>query len=221
MVLSRQLTHLPTLRKIAYGSEPSSKQTLERIRTGLPAVELVHTYGMSEIGILRTRTSPEDASVFALDEEINPGRLRDDLLEVRSMTEMLGYLDRPVPRTEDGWFRTGDLARAEGRYLRVLGRNDETLNVAGHKFLPSELEELILGIGEIADVSVGRERNDLIGEAVVAEIMLGDSESDSDFRVRFKRFCEERIPRHMHPQRLVLSRRSPLGTRLKKTRSHP
>ena len=48
-------------------------------------------------------------------------------------------------RFRDGWFHTGDLGSlsADG-LLRIEGRNDDLLNIGGHKVLPWRIEEILL-----------------------------------------------------------------------------
>jgi long-chain acyl-CoA synthetase len=209
---------LRSLRKIAYGSESSQKSVLETIQKELPEVVLQHTYGMSEIGILRTFTSPEDPSVFRPDESFNPWRLEGDLLEIRSLTPLLGYLNYPFQMTTDGWFRTGDTARIESRHIRILGRADDTINVAGRKFFPTELESLIMDLEGIADVTICRQKNSLIGDVIIAEILLAAQEEEAAFFARFKKFSEARIPYFMNPHRITLTTDSPENPRFKKNR---
>ena len=49
-------------------------------------------------------------------------RVVDRLLEVRSATTMLGYLNAPSPFTDDGYFRTGDTVVHDGELFRIVGR---------------------------------------------------------------------------------------------------
>ncbi|KAI4153244.1 MAG: hypothetical protein L6R39_001626 [Caloplaca ligustica] len=46
--------------------------------------------------------------------------------------------------TEDGWFKTGDLATIDSNgYLNLIGRSKEVININGVKYLPRELETAI------------------------------------------------------------------------------
>jgi long-chain acyl-CoA synthetase len=207
------------LRRLAYGAEPAPKNLLRRIRKENPGLELVQTYGMSEIGVLRTAPDSQDPSRVRLREDLNPGRIREGILEVLTLTPMLGYLNSPTPTPtlREGWFRTGDVAVEEGGSLRVLGRSDDLINVGGQKFYPSELENLILEVGGVADVTVIREPNDFLGNSVIAEIVLAPSETEAGFLARFRSFSEQKIPRYMGPHKLQFSE-APLSGRFKKLR---
>ena len=47
---------LSSLQLITYGTEPMPKSTLDRIVQVFPAVTLQQTYGLSELGILRSQS---------------------------------------------------------------------------------------------------------------------------------------------------------------------
>ena len=55
----------------------------------------------------------------------------DGMLEIRSQSAMLGYLNAPSPFTDDGWLKTGDRVDVDGEYIRFLGRNSDMINVGG------------------------------------------------------------------------------------------
>lgn len=80
--------------------------------------------------------------------------------QIRAKTERMfeGYLDDPETTRRmlrDGWFYPGDVGILEpGRRLKVMGRMDDLLNIGGNKFLPSTLEELLLGHEVAGDAGV-------------------------------------------------------------------
>ena len=50
-----------TLKLLTYGTEPMPQQTLERIAIDLPNVKLKQTYGLSELGIMATKSKANDS----------------------------------------------------------------------------------------------------------------------------------------------------------------
>ena len=97
-------------------------------------------------------------------------------LWVRGPQVMIGYLNQPeqtaATLTEDKWLRTGDLARqdASGNVF-IVDRLKELIKYKGYQVPPAELEALLLGHPQIADVAVVgtmREDGEEIPKAYVA-----------------------------------------------------
>ncbi len=93
--------------------------------------------------------------------------LPDYAAEVRGEGELFlrgpgmfdAYLHPWRPRSavlEDGWFRTGDLARVdEDGDLHLLGRSHSVINVAGLKCFPEEIEAVLCEVPERSTASAG------------------------------------------------------------------
>jgi len=72
-----------------------------------------------------------------------------------------------------GRFRIGDLAFVdEEGYFYLLGRADETIKVSGHRIGAPELESVIAGLDEVAEVVVVGVPDPLRGEVPVAFVVL-------------------------------------------------
>jgi long-chain acyl-CoA synthetase len=132
MLLSARarLHDLSSLRIINYGSEVMPESTLSRMHELYPAVRLSQGYGLSEVGVIPTES--ESSSSLLMKLKIQDGfeyRIREGLLEIKSRSAILGYLNAPSPFTDDGWFKTGDVVEQHGDYVRILGRASELINV--------------------------------------------------------------------------------------------
>lgn len=90
-------------------------------------------------------------------------------LEVKGPSVFAGYLDNPAANasafTEDGWFRTGDLAvmDADGN-LRLTGRTKEIINRGGVKYNPAEIEALLLRHPAVAACAIVPMADAVLGE---------------------------------------------------------
>ncbi len=75
--------------------------------------------------------------------------------------------------SENGWFRTGDIARrdADGYYW-VVGRIKEAINVGGAKVFPRELEEILLAHPDVDDCVVYGAPDPRYGEVPHAKVKL-------------------------------------------------
>ncbi len=136
----------------------------ERILARL-ATDLIYTYNSNETWMMGVVDAEDivtlrpgvDAEV--IDEEGRPlpqgqaGRIK-----VRSDTLVDGYANDPEATRRvfrDGWFFSGDMGVMVGpRRLKVLGRLDDILNIGGVKILPTSLEDLVMGVGLVADAGV-------------------------------------------------------------------
>ena len=209
---------LSSLKMVTYGTEVMLGSTLRRVREVLPRVELVQTYGLSELGILRSRSKSSDSLWMRVGGEGFDTRVVDGLLEIKARSAMLGYLNAPSPFTEDGWFRTGDAVEVDGDYIRVLGRRSERINVGGEKVYPAEVENTLQAMDGVRDVVVTGERNAITGQVVTARVRLDTAETVAEFRTRMRAFCESRLASFKIPQKVVLVADELRSDRFKKIR---
>lgn len=195
---------LSSLRTITYGTEPMPENTLRRVHAALPGVKLQQTYGLSELGILRSQSRGPDSLWMRIGGEGYQLRVVDGLLEIKARAAILGYLNAPSPITEDGWFRTGDAVEVDGEWIKVLGRHGEIINVGGEKVYPAEVEGVLLELPGVAEVAVHAEQNAITGQLVAARIRLREPEPAGPFRKRLTAFCRDRLARYKIPQKIVL-----------------
>ena len=101
-------------------------------------------------------------------------RVEDDEIWVRGPAVFSGYLDRPGSNADafsDGWFRTGDLGVVDDGYLRILGRRVELIISGGFNVYPAEVEDVLHGCPEVAEVAVTGTPSDEWGEIVTAWVV--------------------------------------------------
>jgi long-chain acyl-CoA synthetase len=210
---------LSSLKVVSYGSEPMPKTTLERVADALPDVKLLQTYGLIELGVLRSRSRDNRSLWVKVGGEGYDVRVRDGLLEVKAESAMLGYLNAESPFTADGWFKTGDAVEQDGEWLRILGRKSELINVGGEKVFPTEVENVIQEMENVAEVTVFAEPNLVLGQIVAARVRLVEPEDVEGFRERLKRHCRGRLKKFMIPMRVTLGGEALFGERFKKLRT--
>jgi acyl-CoA synthetase (AMP-forming)/AMP-acid ligase II len=92
---------------------------------------------------------------------------------VRSPAVTPGYWgDAPAPITDDGWLRTGDLARLDGEgYLTVGGRSVELIIRGGVNIYPAEVERALLATGLLADAAAVGVPSPVTGHNVGAAVV--------------------------------------------------
>jgi acyl-CoA synthetase (AMP-forming)/AMP-acid ligase II len=209
---------LSSLRLVTYGTEVMPESTLRRFHALFPDVTLQQTYGLSELGILRSKSRSSDSLWLKVGGEGFETRIVDGLLEIKARSAMLGYLNAPSPFTADGWFRTGDAVEVDGEWLRILGRRSELINVGGEKVYPAEVESVLQLMDGVEDVAVRGEPNPITGQIVAARVKLSTDESLAEFRRRMQAHCRDRLSRFMIPQRIELVSDGLHGSRFKKMR---
>ena len=84
---------LSSLRLITYGTEPMPQSTLDRIAQVFPAVTLQQTYGLSELGILRSQSRDSTSLWVRLGGEGYQMKVVDNRLWIKAESTMLGYLN--------------------------------------------------------------------------------------------------------------------------------
>jgi acyl-CoA synthetase (AMP-forming)/AMP-acid ligase II len=169
---------LSSLKYITYGTEPMPESTLKKCLEIFNDVKFLQKYGTTEVGTLRSKSESQESLWVKIGGEGYQTRIIDGLLQIKAESAMMGYLNAPQPFTEDGWFITGDSVEVNGEYYRILGRKSELINVGGEKVYPAEVENSILEIDNISDVTVFGEKNPLMGNIVCAAITLIDKEID-------------------------------------------
>ena len=177
------------MRLFTSGSAPLLAETFEefRARTGHAILE---RYGMTETGM--NASNPYDG-------ERRPGTVGFPLpgvdlrvmsdegaplaagevggLQVRGANVFRGYWRMPEKSaeefTEDGWFRTGDIAMidADG-YVHLVGRAKDLIISGGFNVYPKEIEELIDDMPEVLESAVVGVPHADFGEAGVAVVVL-------------------------------------------------
>jgi acyl-CoA synthetase (AMP-forming)/AMP-acid ligase II len=208
-----------SLELVTYGTEPMPPQTLRRLHEVLPGVRLKQTYGLSELGIMPTRSRDDDSLWLKLGRSGFDYKIVDDVLWVRSDMAMLGYLNAPADFDADGYFNTQDVVRVDGEYVRILGRRSEIINVGGEKVYPSEVESVLLEIPGVADAAVSGRRSHVTGMVVKATVRLMAAEDEAAVRRRVREFCQARLESYKVPVIIEISQREQHSNRFKKIRS--
>jgi acyl-CoA synthetase (AMP-forming)/AMP-acid ligase II len=212
---------LSSLKRITYGTEVMPQSTLDRVRARFPGVDLLQTYGLSEVGVLRSQ-SREDGSLWVrVGGEGFQTKVVDGVLWIKSQYAMVGYLNAPSEFDSDGWFNTHDQVEVEGDYFRILGRVTDLINVAGQKVYPSEVENVILGMDNVQDVAVYGEKHALLGHIVVAKIVVEKPESVESLKKRIRHECLAHLAPFKVPARVVLAEGPLHSARQKKIRQKP
>jgi len=175
---------------------------------------LLERYGMTEIGM--AISNPYDGvrkpghigkplpgvSVRLCDEQDNPvNEGEPGEIQVKGANVFLEYWNREEATeksfTQDGWFRTGDVAEIVDGYYRILGRNSvDIIKSGGYKISALEIEEVLRTHPAIKDCSVVGIENEEWGEVVAAAIINGSPLNNDELIT----WLSERMPRYKMPR---------------------
>lgn len=211
---------LSSLKTVTYGTEPMPESTLKRFHKLFPQITLQQTYGLSEVGILGSKSQNSDSLWVKIGGNGFETQVVDGILQIRAQSAMMGYLNAPNPFTDDGWFITGDMVAVDGEYYRILGRKSDIINVGGEKVYPAEIESILLGMPQVLEAVVTGEPNAIVGSIVKATVVLSGEEQLSDFRVRLNKYMQEKsVQSFKIPQKVILRKGDLYTSRFKKIRS--
>ena len=168
-------------------------------------------YGMTEAGVNCFTMTVEDSfrkpgsigkpMMFT---EVKLENMEGDVGEmfIRGPHVSLGYWNNEAATREaygeDGWFRTGDLARRdEDGFFFVAGRRKEMFISGGVNVYPAEIEAELVSHPRVADAAVVAVADDTWGEVGVAFVVGSASEEE------LAQYLATRIAKYKVPRRFV------------------
>lgn len=209
---------LSSLKMITYGTEPIMDSTLRRLCEVFPNVKFLQTYGLSEIGVLRSKGRERDSRWFKIGGEGIELKVVHGELLIRADSAMVGYLNAATPFDHEGFLHTGDLVETDGEYMRITGRASDVINVGGQKVSPGEVENVILEMPGVDDVTVYGEPNIITGEIVVARVESGLNIAAAEMKERIQAFCRGKLSPYKIPARVIVGGERGYGFACKKLR---
>jgi acyl-CoA synthetase (AMP-forming)/AMP-acid ligase II len=209
---------LSSLKRITYGTEVMPQSTLDRLNHIFSKVKLLQTYGLSEVGVLHSQSRGDGSTWVKVGGEGFQTKVLDGILWIKSNYAMIGYLNAPSDFDSDGWFNTHDQVEVDGEYFRILGRETDLINVGGQKVYPAEIESVILELENIEDVAVFGEKHALLGQIVVAKILLRSPEELESVKKRIRVGCNSKLASYKTPTKVILVESQLHNSRQKKVR---
>ena len=185
-------TDLSSVRYAVSGGAPVAPELVRRVESAF-GVPLAIVYAQTEASPCITMTHLDDSSedragtlgrpLPGIEVKIvRPGT--EDLtaygevgeLCTRGYHVMAGYFDDPAQTASaidrDGWLHTGDLARMDDRgYCRIEGRLKDMIIRGGENVYPPEIEHVLFGHPEVANVAVLGVPDPVWGEQIAAFVI--------------------------------------------------
>lgn len=210
---------LSSLTRITYGTEPINVQLLERVNKAFPNAILQQTYGLSEVGVLASRSESNESTRLELGGTGFETKIIDGILWIKSEFAMLGYLSTEgTSDFVDGWFNTKDQVIQDGKYFKFVGRDSDQINVGGQKVVPIEVEEEIMLLNEVLDVQVFGEKHPLLGQIVVANVVVTPNLASQSMKLKIRKHCQEGLSKYKVPQKIYFVSQIELSSRGKRVK---
>jgi cyclohexanecarboxylate-CoA ligase len=201
------------LRVFPCGGADVPPELVRRARKAMDT-RVVRVYGSSEFPTFSCGGPDDDESVAAQTDgkPIGPVEMRlDDPVDgvgellVRGPELFLGYLDADLNQrafTEDGYFRTGDLASVgQDNSLTIRGRLKDIINRGGEKISAREVEDLIFEHPAVREVAVVGMPDPVLVERVSAFVVLEPGSSvtlpEIASYLRSRRIARQKVPERL------------------------
>ena len=111
----------------------------------------------------------------------------------------------------DGWFRTGDLGRIDqDGNIQILGRQKELINRGGVKFLPQNVEEVLLSHPTVHMVAIVGMPDERLGERNACYVVPVAGEEPPSLEELCRLLEKEGTSKFMWPERLEIVESLPL-----------
>jgi acyl-CoA synthetase (AMP-forming)/AMP-acid ligase II len=192
----------PCLRVITYGTERMDQPTLDQLCQLLPRIDFRQTYGTSELGVLRVKSEARESLFMKIGGEGVETRVVNNVLQIRSQTRMLGYLNAPSPFDSEGWYDTKDVVEEKNGFFKIVGRVSEIINVGGLKFMASEVERVALEFPHVSLVKAYAKRNPITGEHV--ELKVQPTKDNLIDKNALAVYLKSKLQPHMVPKRILI-----------------
>lgn len=160
---------------------------------------LVQVLGKREQGIWSSKPDPqlETANIRSNEKREFIGELY-----VRGPSVFVEYYNKPDETEnafDDGWFKTGDVAKYENGIFKILGRkNVDIIKTGAYKVSALEIETHLMEYPLIADVCVVGVPDPVWGQKIAALIVAKDASNPVTMKT-LTAWCEERIASYQIP----------------------
>jgi acyl-CoA synthetase (AMP-forming)/AMP-acid ligase II len=180
------------LRQITLGGEIADQPILSALSKSFPRSRITHIYASTEAGTgFAVKDGKTGFPKAWLDSSESPVPLRVDErghLCIKPSQLPTGEVirRRMLP---DGYLDTEDRVEVSGDRVVFLGRASGAINVGGNKVIPEHIEQVIRHASGVLDVRVYGRPNSVVGNLVVADVVVADDADPREMRARVLKHC--------------------------------
>ena len=212
---------LSSLKIISYGTEKMRLDLLEKLSKKITNVKFMQTYGLSELGIMKTASKNDSSIQMKIGGAGFEYKIVNDELLIKSDFAMEGYLNADSPFDNDGWYNTHDIVKVkQDGFLEILGRNTDVVNINGLKCNLLEIEEAVMNnFDDIEDCLAFIEKHPVFGSILGMKIKCLTVVNEREFKKYFYSRCNTILPKYMVPIKVVFTDKELNSYRWKKERN--
>ena len=203
LLMTGQLSEL-ALSHITLGGEIADQSLLDTLKRMFPNANVRHIYASTEAGVgfivsdgragfpaIWLKDQTLTVALQVSDEQhllIKPQHHICQSLALQ--TNALGYVD------------TLDKVQVNDDRVLFLGRATGTINVGGNKVHPEKVEQVILQCADISQSKVYAKKSALLGELVVADVMIIDGAVEQEVKQQVLKMCKKQLQRFEIPTKI-------------------
>jgi len=216
----------PKLRYVTQAGGAMSPQHARELSALLPDAQIYIMYGQTEATARLTYLPPGDlltrpgsigkpipgVKIEVVQEQGLPaGDGQEGEIVARGENIMAGYWNDPEETKKvlkEGRLYTGDIGRKDkDGYLYIVGRRSDMIKSGAHRISPKEIEEVILEMNEVHEVSVVGISDEILGEAIRAVVVLKEGIEPDEKKVQ--RHCQTKLASFKIPKEVVFAEELP------------
>ncbi len=210
----------PKLRYLTQAGAAMSPKLVENLTAVFPKVDIFVMYGQTEASSRLSYLEPHrivdksgsigKAIPGVTLEVCRPDGSQADVNEVGEIVAtgeniMAGYWNNPLETQKvlkKGKLWTGDLARVDSDgFFFIKSRKSEMIKSGAHRIAPKEIEDMIMELTYIHEVAVVGHEDEILGEKIVAFIVLIDGYDVSEKEIKLH--CRRTLPAFKVPHEIV------------------
>jgi acyl-CoA synthetase (AMP-forming)/AMP-acid ligase II len=188
-----------SFQQITLGGEIADQKILTGLCNKFPEARIVHIFASTETGAAFTVTDCREG--FPAEYLKNPQNeiefaVRNDILFVRNSASSEAMAD--------GFVSTGDVVEVAGDRVIFKGRASGAVNIGGVVVWPEEVEKIIRSHPDILDAHVAATPNPLVGNLLVASIVVVEHVNSEELRKSLRHWLRDRCPGVMVPAKIFI-----------------
>lgn len=213
-------TDFPDLKYVTQAGGKLHAIFIKEFLNAFPKIDFYVMYGQTEatarlsylpLDMIKTKTASIGKGIPGVELKVINGKGvpvevdEEGELLAKGDNVMMGYYKDSESTSKaiiDGWLHTGDMAKMDDEgFLYLVARKKEIIKVGGKRVSPKEIEEVILSIPEVVDCTIVGVEDDILGEALQANVVLNEKQDEAIIKDTILKACAQKLSHYKIPQK--------------------